>query len=111
MVARQRSTSPKQRFNANWIAVVPVKVKLPRNGRRKIAAKFFPAFLKARRSVRRLQFWFATKMRDRRIMPRSQRNFGRRMPISLTRPSTELEIGRVVDVRQLAKRSPASPLA
>ena len=27
------------------------------------------------------------------------------------RPSTELEIGRVVDVRQLAKRSPASPPA
>src|SRR5437763_2776206 len=108
MDARQRSTSLKRRFNASSIGVARVKAKSPHNAKRKIVVKFFPAFLKAKRSARRLEFLSATKIRDRRITPKWQRNFGRRMRTSPTKRNMEFEIGRAGDARLRAKPSGAS---
>src|ERR1700751_1518880 len=97
MVARRRSTCLKRKFSASSIGAGPVKAKLRRNVRKKIAAKFCRACLKAKRSARQSGSWFATKTRGRRITPRQKKNFGRHMPISLTMRNTEFETGRVED--------------
>src|SRR5580700_6808466 len=105
MVVRRRSTSLKQRFSASSIAVALVKVESQRSGKKKIVAKFFPAFLREKRLGRRSQCWFATKTHARKITQRSPRRFGHRMPISPTRPNTGFEIGRVGAALLLARQS------
>src|SRR5947207_11247113 len=108
MVAHQRSTSPKRRFNASSIGAGPAKAKSRPSEKRKIVAKFCPAFLKVKRSARQLGSLFATKTRGRGITPRQKKNFGRRTPISLTRRNTEFETGRAEDARRREKRSGGS---
>src|SRR5206468_7205981 len=98
----------KRRFSRSWIAAALVKAKSPRNGKRKIVARFFPAYSKARRSAHPLRFWCATKTRARRITRRSQENFDRHMLISLTRPNMEFAIGRVAAARRRARPSDGS---
>src|SRR6266446_10663163 len=107
MVAHQRSRSRKPTFNASSIDADPVKAKSPPSGRRKIVAKFFPGFLRARHSARRLAFLFAIKTRGRRITPRSQKNSGRRTLTSPTKRNTEFGIGRAGDELPRARRSGA----
>src|SRR5262249_31868648 len=77
------------------------------SGKKKIDAKFCPAFLKEGRSGRRSQFLFGTKTLDPKITAKSRANFDRPMPITLTRPNTESETGRAAVARLRAKRSVA----
>src|SRR5438477_1780667 len=97
MVVRRRSASRKPTFNASSTGGVLVKAKSRANDRKKIAARFFPESLKAKRSARRLEFSFATKMRDRRTTRRQKKNSGRRTPTSLTKRNMESGIGRAGD--------------
>src|SRR6266404_4514914 len=99
MVARPRSTSQKLRFSASWIDVDQVKAKSPHSEKKKIGAKFCPAFLKAKLSVHRSAFWFATKTLVQKIMLLSRKRFARHTPTSLTKRSTEFETGRAGDAR------------
>src|SRR5215211_753700 len=104
MVARREWKFPKRRFNENWIVVAQVKVNSVRSGKKKIDAKFYRAFLKEKRSGRRSQFLSGTKTLDRKITGKSRANFDHRMPITLTRPSTESETGRVAVAHLREKR-------
>src|SRR6266700_1518368 len=92
-----------RRFNESWIAVARVKANSLRNGRKKIVARFFPAYSKVKRLAHLLRFWCAIKTLGRRITWRSQENFGRHMPISLTRPNMEFATGRVAVARWRAR--------
>src|SRR5215831_4864134 len=108
MVARRASKFPKRKFNESWIGVALVKANSQHRGKRKIGAKFCPAFLKGKRSGRRSQFLFGTKTFDRKITARLRTNFVRRMPISPTKPNTESETGKEAVERLRAKRLVAS---
>src|SRR5437588_11868754 len=107
MVVRRRLASPKGTFSVSSIAAVLARAESRRSERRKTAAKFSRAFLKAKRSARRLPFWCATKTRAQRIIPILQKRFDHRTPISLTKRSTEFEIGRAVGALLRAKQSDA----
>src|SRR5436309_15116796 len=105
MVALQRLRFRKLKFRPTSTGGGRVKVKLPPNGRNKIAVKFFPASSKAKPSARRSESWFATRMRGRRITPRWQRRSGRRTRISPTKQSMEFETGRAGEELRREKRS------
>src|SRR5438309_11929925 len=92
-----------RRFNESWIAVAQAKANSLRNGRKKIVARFFPAYSKAKRLAHRLRFWSAIKTLGRRITWRSQENFDRHMPILLTKPNMEFATGRVAVARRRAR--------
>src|SRR5439155_14134333 len=92
-----------RRFNESWIAVAQAKANSLRNGRKKIVARFFPAYSKAKRLAHLLQFWSAIKTLGRRITWRSQENFDRHMLISRTRPNMEFGTGRVGVARRRAR--------
>src|SRR6266576_3302602 len=97
-----------RRFNKSWIAVAQAKANSLRNGRKKIVARFFPAYSKAKRLAHLLRFWCAIKTLGRRITGRSQENFDRPMLISLTRPNMEFGTGRAAVARRRARPSAGS---
>src|SRR5436190_2461204 len=108
MVARRASKFLKPKFNESWIVVARAKANSLLSAKRKTDANFCPAFLKVKRSGRRSQFLFATKTLDPKITTKLHGNFDRHMPITLTKPNTESEIGRAAVERLRAKRSVAS---
>src|SRR6266516_592192 len=111
MVVRRGSRSPNLRFKKSWIGVVRVKANLRPSGRRKTSARFSLAFLKGKRSGLPSHLRFGTETLGLKITLRSQANYGRHTPITLMRPNTESETGRVAVARLRAKRSDASPRA
>src|SRR5215813_763928 len=104
MVARRALRFLRRRFNETSIAVAQAKASSRRSGKRKIDAKFYPAFLKGKRSALRSQFLSGTKMLDLKITARLQANFALPTPITLTRPNTEFETGRAAVAPRHAKQ-------
>src|ERR1043166_5278320 len=94
MVARHALRFLRRRSNETSIAVARAKASSRHSGKRKIDAKFYPEFLKGKRSALQSQFLSGTKMLDLKITARSQANFALRTPITLTRRNTESETGR-----------------
>src|SRR6266496_5847907 len=97
-----------RRFNESWIAVARVKANSLRNGRKRIVARFFPVYSKAKRLGHLLRFWCAIKTLGRRITWRSEANFDRPMLISLTRPNMEFGTGSFAVARPPARPSAVS---
>src|SRR5262250_1583372 len=111
MVAHRISTFPISTFNGSWIDEGRGKAKSRRNEKKRIAAKFLPAFSQTRRSARPSRFWYATKMLGPKITSRSQANSGRHMRTLATRQNTAFETGKVAAVRLPAKPSAGSQRA
>src|ERR1041384_2567113 len=105
MVVRQGSKFLKPKSNVSSTDAVQAKAKLPPNEKRKIIAKFFQEFLKARRWVRQSPFWFETKTPGPKTTLPSREHFVRLTRISLTKRSMEFETGRAGGALRRAKQS------